>query len=396
MTHTGGNNVVFECHQDSKAVLDSVNSPEFMNFDYENIELLGKLTKVLARIKGLLTRPTRFLGIEWAPLIVPMKRRLETLAVVHFVFVWMILPIASTWLTFYILFYTRFWWTMVLYFLWTIYDFDRPRRGSRGWSWYKNHPIWKHFADYFPLRVVKTADLPPDRNYIIGSHPHGVLSIGAFTAMITSGSGFPDLFPGLKSTILTLNGQFWFPFRRDIGIALGGVESSRESLQYLLENPGKGRAIAIVLGGATEALDAHPGRHNLTLSSRRGFCRYALKYGADLVPMYNFGENDVYETIPNPRGSRTREFQEWIRNIWGICPPLMMGRGIFNYSIGILPHRRPITSVVGAPIRVNRVENPTQQQIDELHNEYCKALVDLFETHKNLHDIPKDVHLNIY
>ena len=34
-------------------------------------------------------------------------------------------------------------------------------------GWYKNHKIWKHFADYFPMRLVKTADLPPDKNYII-------------------------------------------------------------------------------------------------------------------------------------------------------------------------------------------------------------------------------------
>ncbi|ETN78997.1 hypothetical protein NECAME_00371 [Necator americanus] len=64
MTHTGGNNVVFECHQDSKAVLDSVNSPEFMNFDYENIELLGELTKVLARIKGRILEAARFRGLH--------------------------------------------------------------------------------------------------------------------------------------------------------------------------------------------------------------------------------------------------------------------------------------------------------------------------------------------
>lgn len=41
-------------------------------------------------------------------------------------------------------------------------------------------------------------------------------------------------------------------------------------------------------------------------------------------------------------------------------------------------------------------DNPTEREIDALHAEYCKALVDLFETHKSLHDIPKDVHLNLY
>ncbi|KHJ89322.1 diacylglycerol acyltransferase [Oesophagostomum dentatum] len=285
---------------------------------------------------------------------------------------------------------------MVLYAAWEIYDFDRPRRGSRPWSWYKNHPVWKHFADYFPLRLVKTAELPPDRNYIIGSHPHGILSIGAFTSLITNGTGFPEKYPGLKSTILTLNGQFWFPFRRDIAIALGGVESSKESLQYLLENPGKGRAIAIVLGGAAELLDAHPGNYDLYLSKRRGFCRYALQYGADLVPMYNFGENDVYETVLSPRGTRMRKVQEFVKRVWGFCAPLTMGRGIFNYTFGLLPKRRPITTVIGAPIRVERVENPTREEIDRLHEKYCSALIDLFETHKGLHKIPDDVHLNIY
>nr|CDJ95164.1 Diacylglycerol acyltransferase domain containing protein [Haemonchus contortus] len=342
-------------------------------------------------------RPIRFLGIDWAPLILPTKRRLETLAVVHFMFVWVILPIISVWLPFYLLFFTRFWWAMILYFAWTYYDFDKPRRGSRCWSWYKNHAIWTHFADYFPIRIVKTADLPPDRNYIIGSHPHGILSIGGFTAMVTSGSGFPDMFPGLKSTILTLNGQFWFPFRRDIGIALGGTESSRKSLEYLLENPGKGRAIGIVLGGATEALYAFPGTHELNLSSRRGFCRYALKYGADLVPMYHFGENDVFDRWEQTTsGTRPGEFQTWIKNKLGLCPPLLKGRGIFNYSFGMLPHRRPITTVIGAPIRVVRTENPTDKEVDALHAQYCKALTELFEQHKSLHDIPKDVHLIIH
>ncbi|KAK6047036.1 diacylglycerol acyltransferase [Cooperia oncophora] len=258
-----------------------------------------EMSRWLEKLKGMFVRPIRFLGIDWAPLIIPPKRRLETLAVAHFMFLWVVLPIIST------------------------------------WNWYKNHAIWTHFADYFPLRIVKTADLPPDRNYIIGSHPHGALSIGAFTAMVTSGSGFPDMYPGLKSTILTLNGQFWFPFRRDIGIALG-------------------RAIAIVLGGATEALDAHPGTHELCLSSRRGFCRYALKYGTDLVPMYHFGENDVFDRWEgNARGTRIREIQTWIKNKFGFCPPLLKGRGIFNYSFGMLPHRRPITTVIGAPIRTN-------------------------------------------
>uniref|UniRef100_A0A1I7XJ86 Acyltransferase n=1 Tax=Heterorhabditis bacteriophora TaxID=37862 RepID=A0A1I7XJ86_HETBA len=74
----------------------------------------------------------RFLGMDLTPIFLFCKRHLETLAVIHFVFIWILLPIIAL------------------------------------WSWYKNSSIWRHFADYFPLRLVKTADLPVDRNYIIG------------------------------------------------------------------------------------------------------------------------------------------------------------------------------------------------------------------------------------
>lgn len=110
-------------------------------------------------------------------------------------------------------------------------------------------------------------------------HPHGVFSVGAFTTLCTEATNFSEVFPGLDSSILTLTGQFYFPFRREIGVFLGGCESSGESLTYLLKNPGHGRLIGIVIGGAEEALDSAPGTHNLHIKGRRGFCKYALKFG---------------------------------------------------------------------------------------------------------------------
>jgi hypothetical protein len=91
----------------------------------------------------------------------------------------------------------------------------------------------------------------------------------------------------------------------------GGAESSPQSLHYLLENPGSGRIIGIVVGGAEESLDAVPGRHDLTLLNRKGFCRFALQTGAHLVPSYSFGENDIYHQLSFERGTvlRVREME---------------------------------------------------------------------------------------
>lgn len=56
---------------------------------------------------------------------------------------------------------------------------------------------------------------------------------------------------------------------------------------------GPGSALTIVVGGAAESLSAHPGTADLTLKRRMGFIKLAIRQGADLVPVFSFGENDV-------------------------------------------------------------------------------------------------------
>ena len=63
---------------------------------------------------------------------------------------------------------------------------------------------------------------------------------------------------------------------------------------------------------------------------------------ADLVPVYCFGENDVYKQASNPPGSWLRNFQTRFMRITTFIPPIFHGRGIFNYSFGLLPYRKPL------------------------------------------------------
>nr|CAD2160303.1 unnamed protein product [Meloidogyne enterolobii] len=317
---------------------------------------------------------------------------LQFIAVYHHMFLWIIFPIITIWLPIYLLFFTRYWWTVCVYALWFLYDLETPARGSRNWSWYKNSSIWNHFAAYFPIKLVKTTDLPADRNYIMGCHPHGLFSIGAFTHLCTSSTGFSEKFPGLKPNLLTLNGQFWFPFRREIGIGLGGVESSAKSLRFVLNNPKGGALAGIVIGGAEEVLDSKPGSTDLNLMRRLGFCRIALETGASLVPSYSFGENDVYEQYTHPRGSQIRKIQSLIKKFLGFCPPIFFGHSLFP----LLPRRRPITTIVGKPIKVERILYPSKEEILGLHKNYCERLEELFEENKEKFNIGKDVHLNFY
>ena len=77
-----------------------------------------------------------------------------------------------------------------------------------------------------------------------------------------------------------------------------------------------------------------------------GFVKMALQTGCHLVPSFSFGENYLFRPLlDNAPGSVTRDVQRKIQQKLGVAPVLFVGRGLFNYSFGILPQRVPVTTV---------------------------------------------------
>jgi translation elongation factor EF-G len=52
----------------------------------------------------------------------------------------------------------------------------------------------------------------------------------------------------------------------------------------------------------------------------------ALRNGSPLVPVFSFGENDLWEQLPNPDGSMLRKFQDMSRKYTNIVP-VIKGKG---------------------------------------------------------------------
>ena len=109
-------------------------------------------------------------GVDFAPLNTPINRRLQTFAV----FTWGILflslgPLAL--LTLYQLLYTTFWPLTVAYAAWYIYDLNICNKGGRRNQWLRQARLWKYYAQYFPVKMIKTAELNPERqgNYLLGN-----------------------------------------------------------------------------------------------------------------------------------------------------------------------------------------------------------------------------------
>ncbi|CAJ0950649.1 unnamed protein product [Ranitomeya imitator] len=122
---------------------------------------------------------------------------------------------------FLLLLLARFWLLVALYVLWLYLDWETPQTGGRRWQWVRNWTVWKHFKEYFPIKIIKTVDLDPQHNYLMGFHPHGVLVAGAFGNFCTNYTEFKDLFPGLTPYLHIL--PFWFrcPFFREYIMCVG-------------------------------------------------------------------------------------------------------------------------------------------------------------------------------
>ncbi|XP_014816095.1 PREDICTED: 2-acylglycerol O-acyltransferase 2 [Calidris pugnax] len=330
--------------------------------------------------------------IEFAPLSIPLQRRLQTASVVQWVFSFLALAQCCT-VVFIALFFTRFWLVSALYAAWWFIDREKPSKGGRKINVLRNSIIWRYMRDYFPVTLVKTAELDPRQNYLMGFHPHGVLAAGAFINFCTEASGFSTLFPGITPHLMMLSLWFRIPFFRDYIMSGGLVSSDKESASYVLQKPEGGNVLAIIVGGAQEALDARPGSYTLLLKKRKGFVRLAIQHGTPLVPIFSFGENDLFDQVRNPKGSWLRQIQHRLQQIMGISLPLFHARGIFQYSFGLIPYRRPIFTVVGKPIPVQRKHRPSEEEVDQVHQKYLSELCKLFEEHKAKYNIPEDKHL---
>lgn len=325
-------------------------------------------------------------------------------------------------------------------FLWIIsipytifFIFDRtPGDGkvmSRVSPWFRSLPIWRHYCEYFPITLVKTADLKPTftpvekkekpkssssswnfwpwskwsnsnvdfkrtgPRYVFGYHPHGVGCIGAFGVFGTEGCNWSKLFPGIPVSLLTLVNQFQVPFYRDYLMALGVSAVSRKNSLKTLE---RDHSICIVVGGARESLLQGVNTVDLILNRRKGFIKLALEAGnVCLVPTFAFGEVNCYNIVHPKDGSLWQKFQFWMKNNVGFTVPFFYARGLFNYDFGLLPYRTPVTVVVGKPIFVEkRREEPTEQELDHYHDLYTQELKKIFYDNREKYGFA-DVELRI-
>ncbi|XP_005401663.1 PREDICTED: acyl-CoA wax alcohol acyltransferase 2 isoform X1 [Chinchilla lanigera] len=332
-------------------------------------------------------------------MFLPSRKDLKTALEVFAVFQWALsvfaIIIVVILVNVYLLAFTSYWLITVFILIWLAFDWKTPERGGRRFNCVRRWSLWRHYCNYFPIKLLKTRDISPSHNYILVCHPHGLMSHTWFGNFATEGTGFSKIFPGITSYTLTIGAFFWVPFLRDYIMSTGVCSVSRSSMDFLLTQKGKGNMLIVVVGGLAECRYSLPGSFTLVLKNRLGFVRMALRHGVALIPAYAFGETELYNQHIFARGGFVHCFQKWFQSLVHIYPCAFYGRGFTKNSWGFLPYAQSLTTVVGEPLPLPKIQNPSQEDVAKYHALYVDALRKLFDEHKTKFGISETQELEI-
>ena len=55
------------------------------------------------------------------------------------------------------------------------------------------------------------------------------------------------------------------------------------------------------------------------------------------------------------------------------------------FRFGLLPYRKPINVVVGAPIKVQKISNPSKEDVENMHTTYINELQKLYDKYNPIY-----------
>mmetsp|Transcript_8536 Transcript_8536/g.21806 ORF Transcript_8536/g.21806 Transcript_8536/m.21806 type:complete len:261 (-) Transcript_8536:270-1052(-) len=242
-----------------------------------------------------------------------------------------------------------------------------PGPGFQKWLYTSRFTLWLY--KYFSYRFVwcdedyELAGVAPA--WIGAGPPHGVLPIANVLSIPAINTfGFRH-FKGAPASVV-----FNTPFLRYLTL-FECVSVDGKSITKEIQS---GTCVGIVPDGVAGIFRMHdaPKGEFVALKNKKGLSRLALRTGTPVLPAYSFGNTQImscwYDNFGILEGI-SRRLQASIFVYWG------------RWGLPI-PRRAQITMVVGRLIEVEKVESPTDKQIDELHARILDEMRAHFDRHK--------------
>ena len=194
--------------------------------------------------------------------------------------------------------------------------------------------------------------------------PHGVLPFANMLGIPAINETLGCPFVGAAANVV-----FKTPGLRYL-MAYGCVTADRKDMVKAL---GRGQCVGILPDGVAGIFRTNKHRELVAMKDRKGLARLALRTGTPLIPVYSFGNTAAFSCWYDRWGileSISRKVQASFFLYWGRC-------------FLPIPYRVQITMAIGKLIEVPQVENPTTEQIDELHQRIMEGIQTTFDRHKH-------------
>jgi hypothetical protein len=247
-------------------------------------------------------------------------------------------------------------------------------------------PGWPVWLFYWPMKtllkligITQSAafdqPLDPKRKYMVLCQPHGAYAFSG--AIYIAPQTRLKLSPEYQNHVF-VNGVasvlFYIPFVRELLLFLGCREVTKETLSSLIKDTTP-YSLMMIPGGIYEQKSTRHDEEIHYVQKKLGFIRLACELGLDLLPMYGFGENQVFTV--HSFGPSFRNLQHWIAQKLWVGLPIVTGR----FGFTLIPHPVKITHVYGKPIKIKKNPNPSDELLDELYGKYCAEVQRMFKKH---------------
>mmetsp|Transcript_35930 Transcript_35930/g.86732 ORF Transcript_35930/g.86732 Transcript_35930/m.86732 type:complete len:320 (-) Transcript_35930:171-1130(-) len=239
--------------------------------------------------------------------------------------------------------------------------------------------LLRPMLDYFDLEAIHLdekntrSQMANGKSYLFAAQPHGVLSFVGMCAAVDKPEDTLILPTAAASAVLRT------PLLKNLMGIFNLVDASSSSLKRIFKRRG---SVLIYIGGIAELFKSSRREERLYLANRKGFIKLALREGVDVVPVYLFGNTSVLSVLKNGMlASLSRRLQASLTVFWG------------KWYLPI-PRDEKLLKVIGKPIGLPHIPEPTQEDIDKWHAVYCDEVKKIFETYKE--KVPMYKHKKLY
>lgn len=226
----------------------------------------------------------------------------------------------------------------------------------------------------------------PGKQYVMVWHPHGAFAISALYFL---SNWWAKDYPMPKLYVCIADLLFRVPGLAEYLLLCNARSGNSKTFNALLE---KGNSVAIQPGGIAEQVNTDDQQETVFFPAKLGFIRIALKHGVPLLPIYAFGENQLYTTTKT-----VRSINMWLYKTFSVGSLFQWGRGgllvtpaLPNPAVLPIPSS-PLHIRWGEPVDVGPADdNPSDEKVLKVFDDYCTALKKLFDAHKDT-CLPKEV-----